>query len=59
MTSSASQPERPASARTRWPLIVGLLVLVLLGWFGYRALTPAQHAPQATFVLLSGERVST
>ncbi|MCZ3115109.1 TlpA family protein disulfide reductase, partial [Acinetobacter baumannii] len=27
--------------------------------FGYRALTPAQHAPQATFVLLSGERVST
>lgn len=59
MTSSASQPERPTAPRKRWPLIVGLLVLVLLGWFGYRALTPAQHAPQATFVLLSGERVST
>ncbi|TWG81306.1 peroxiredoxin [Cupriavidus gilardii J11] len=42
-----------------WMLVAGLLVLALLGWLGYRALSPAKTAPPATFVLLSGERLST
>jgi len=58
MTMPASPAASPA-ARKRWPLIATLLVLALLGWFGYRAVAPANTVPAATFTLLSGEKVST
>ncbi|CAN7182163.1 Thiol-disulfide oxidoreductase ResA [compost metagenome] len=47
------------SSRKPWPIVVAVVVLALLGWFGYRALSPANAAPAATFTLLSGEKVST
>lgn len=56
-SSSRSAPASPA--RKRWPLLVALLVVALLAWFGYRAMSPAKSAPPATFVLLSGEKLST
>jgi len=56
MTTSASPSSAP---RKRWPLAMALVVLALLGWFGYRALSPANTVPAATFTLLSGEKVST
>jgi len=56
MTATASPSSAP---RKRWPLAVALVVLAALGWFGYRALTPANTVPPATFTLLSGEKVST
>ena len=58
MTTSAS-PVSTAAQRKRWPLIVALLVVALLGWFGYRAISPAKAVPSATFTLLSGEKIST
>ncbi|BDB22925.1 TlpA family protein disulfide reductase [Cupriavidus sp. P-10] len=55
MTTSA-----PAkSSRKPWPIVAAIVVLALLGWFGYRALAPANAAPAATFTLLSGEKLST
>lgn len=56
-TSPASAPT--AKPRKRWPLAVAVLVIAVLGWFGYRALTPASQAPAATFTLLSGEKLNT
>ena len=51
----------PASKTSRkpWPIVAAVVVLALLGWFGYRALSPSGTAPAATFTLLSGEKVST
>ncbi|MGY8527133.1 TlpA disulfide reductase family protein [Paracidovorax citrulli] len=54
---SSNSPSR--SRAPRWPWIAAVLLLAVIGFFGYRALTPASKAPEATFVLLSGERVST
>ncbi|MBP0636579.1 TlpA disulfide reductase family protein [Cupriavidus sp. AcVe19-6a] len=55
MTTSA-----PAkSSRKPWPIVAAIVVLALLGWFGYRALAPSNAAPAATFTLLSGEKLST
>lgn len=56
MTNSASSS--PAS-RKMWPLAVAVVVLAVLGWFGYRAMAPSNTVPPATFTLLSGEKVST
>ena len=47
------------SSRKRWPIAVAVVIVALLGFFGYRALTPANTVPDATFTLLSGEKVST
>ncbi len=47
------------TSRKPWPIVAAVVVLALLGWFGYRALSPANTAPAATFTLLSGEKVST
>lgn len=57
--NAPASPSPASSGRKLAGLVIGLLVLALLGWFGYRALTPAKAAPQTTFVLLSGERLST
>ena len=46
------------SSRKRWPIAVAVVIVALLGFFGYRALTPANTVPDATFTLLSGEKVS-
>ncbi|SDC40722.1 Thiol-disulfide isomerase or thioredoxin [Cupriavidus sp. YR651] len=55
MSTSASS----ATSRKRWPIAAAVVVIALLGFFGYRALTPASTVPAATFTLLSGEKVST
>ena len=41
------------------PIAVAVVILALLGVFGYRALVPSGTVPAATFTLLSGEKVST
>ncbi|KWR90107.1 TlpA disulfide reductase family protein [Cupriavidus sp. IDO] len=48
-----------SSPRKVWPFAVAVVVVALLGWFGYRAMAPANNVPAATFTLLSGEKVST
>lgn len=55
MTTSASAK----SSRKPWPIVAAVVVLALLGWFGYRALAPDNAAPAATFTLLSGDKLST
>ncbi|WP_454762682.1 TlpA disulfide reductase family protein [Cupriavidus campinensis] len=58
MPNSAS----PATAPKRRPIVpvaIAVVVIALLGFFGYRAMTPAGTVPAATFTLLSGEKVST
>lgn len=62
MTTSASPTASPSArpaARKLWPVIAAVLLVAALGWFGYRAIAPANAAPPATFTLLSGEKVST
>ncbi|MEN7526614.1 TlpA disulfide reductase family protein [Cupriavidus sp. DL-D2] len=49
----------PATSRKRWPIAAAVIVIALLGFFGYRAMTPASSVPDATFTLLSGQKVST
>lgn len=60
MTDSrqTSFPAAPGQRRLPW-LMALALVIGVLGWFGYRALSPSATIPPATFVLLSGEKVST
>lgn len=48
-----------APSRKRWPIAVAVVVVALLGFFGYRALSPASAVPDATFTLLSGQKIST
>lgn len=48
------------SGARRLPILIAAVVIVaVLGWFGFRALSPASTAPAATFTLLSGDKVST
>ncbi|PWK38686.1 TlpA disulfide reductase family protein [Cupriavidus plantarum] len=48
------------SSSKRLPIAIAALVIVaVLGWFGFRALSPANAAPAATFTLLSGDKVGT
>ncbi|MWL86083.1 MULTISPECIES: TlpA disulfide reductase family protein [unclassified Cupriavidus] len=49
----------PATSRKRWPIAAAVIVIALLGFFGYRAMTPTSSVPDATFTLLSGQKVST
>lgn len=55
--SSAVAPA--ASGSRRWLLPVILLALAAAGWFGWRAFSPTQHVPTATFTLLDGHKLST
>ena len=48
-----------SSSKKRWPIAAAIVVVALLGFFGYRAMTPANAVPDATFTLLSGEKIST
>jgi len=54
---SNTAPATPS--RKRWPIAVAVVIVALLGFFGYRAMTPANTVPDATFTLLSGEKIST
>lgn len=58
LTSSAAATPAAASGR-RWLLPVIVLVLAVAGWFGWRAFSPSQHVPAATFTLLDGQKLST
>ncbi|AZG12714.1 MULTISPECIES: TlpA disulfide reductase family protein [Cupriavidus] len=55
--SNTATPARPA--RKRWPIVAAIVIAAVLGVFGYRAMTPASSVPDATFTLLSGQKVST
>ena len=57
LTSSATAPA--AASGRRWLLPVIVLVLAVAGWFGWRAFSPSQHVPAATFTLLDGQKLST
>lgn len=57
-----SNTDSPAAATKRRPLLpiaLAVVVLAVLGFFGYRALAPSSAVPPATFTLLSGEKVTT
>lgn len=54
---NTAPPARPA--RKRWPIVAAIVIAAVLGVFGYRAMTPASSVPDATFTLLSGQKVST
>ncbi|SDP75253.1 Thiol-disulfide isomerase or thioredoxin [Ralstonia sp. 25mfcol4.1] len=56
MSNTAASATSP---RKRWPLAVAVVIVALLGFFGYRAMSPASKVPDATFTLLSGQKVST
>ena len=56
--SNSATPATPSSKK-RWPIAVAVVIVALLGFFGYRAMTPANTVPDATFTLLSGEKLST
>lgn len=63
MTTSASPamptPTTRAAQRKLWPVIGAVVLVAVLGFFGYRAIAPANAAPPATFTLLSGQKIST
>ncbi|CAJ0820282.1 TlpA disulfide reductase family protein [Ralstonia wenshanensis] len=60
LTSSATPAPAPAtSGGRRWLLPVIVLVLAVAGWFGWRAFSPSQQVPAATFTLLDGKKLST
>ncbi|KWW34098.1 TlpA disulfide reductase family protein [Cupriavidus metallidurans] len=56
--SNSATPATPSSKK-RWPIAVAVVIVALLGFFGYRVMTPANTVPDATFTLLSGEKLST
>jgi len=56
--SNTATPATPSSKK-RWPIAVAIVIVALLGFFGYRAMSPANTVPDATFTLLSGEKIST
>ncbi|MBV8273402.1 MAG: TlpA family protein disulfide reductase [Cupriavidus sp.] len=56
MSNTATPVTKPAK---RWPIAVAVVIVALLGFFGYRAMTPANTVPDATFTLLSGQKIST
>ncbi len=58
LTSSAHAAPAASGGR-RWLLPVAVLVLAIAGWFGWRAFSPSQHVPAATFTLLDGQKLST
>lgn len=57
LTSSPDTP--PAVGARRWLLPVIVLVLAAAGWFGWRAFSPSQQVPAASFTLLDGQKLST
>ncbi|MCX0068368.1 TlpA family protein disulfide reductase, partial [Escherichia coli] len=60
LTSSAAPATATAtSGGRRWLLPVIMLVLAVGGWFGWRAFSPSQQVPAATFTLLDGQKLST
>ncbi|CAJ0773421.1 Thiol-disulfide oxidoreductase ResA [Ralstonia chuxiongensis] len=60
LTSSATPaPATATSGGRRWLLPVIVLVLAVAGWFGWRAFSPSQQVPAATFTLLDGQKLST
>lgn len=58
MTPTPAAPAGSAS-RKRWLPIAAIVVVALLGAFGYKSFAPAEAVPPATFTLLSGQKVST
>ncbi len=58
LTPSAAATPTKSSGR-RWLLPVIALALAVAGWFGWRAFSPAQQVPAATFTLLDGQKLST
>ncbi|WP_066739854.1 TlpA disulfide reductase family protein [Cupriavidus sp. D384] len=56
MSNTATSATSP---RKLWPIAVAVVIVALLGFFGYRAMSPASKVPDATFTLLSGQKVST
>jgi len=56
MSNTATPATLPAK---RWPIAIAVVIVALLGFFGYRAMAPANTVPDATFTLLSGEKIST
>jgi peroxiredoxin len=64
MTPAPTAPTATAApagsaSRKRWLLIASIVVVALLGAFGYKAFAPARTVPPATFTLLSGQKLST
>lgn len=59
LTSSAAPASGATSGGRRWLLPVIVLVLAVAGWFGWRAFSPSQQVPAATFTLLDGQKLST
>lgn len=57
--STSAPPSTGASGRRLPVILAAVIILAVLGWFGYRAMSPANAAPPATFTLLSGDKVST
>ncbi|CAG2152050.1 TlpA disulfide reductase family protein [Ralstonia mannitolilytica] len=58
LTSSAHAAPAASGGR-RWLLPVALLALAVAGWLGWRAFSPSQQVPAATFTLLDGQKLST
>ncbi|CAH0446294.1 TlpA disulfide reductase family protein [Ralstonia syzygii] len=58
LTSSPGTTTAAAGVR-RWLLPVIVLVLAAAGWFGWRAFSPSQQVPAASFTLLNGQKLST
>ncbi len=58
---SPSVSAAPASARAKSPLryIVMAIIAGVIGWTGFFAFGSTQQVPDATFTLLSGQKVST
>ncbi|WP_454719850.1 MULTISPECIES: TlpA disulfide reductase family protein [Cupriavidus] len=56
---ATSTPTAPSARRKLWPIVGAVVLVAVLGFFGYRAIAPANAAPPATFTLLSGEKIST
>ncbi|MDF6936594.1 redoxin family protein, partial [Escherichia coli] len=59
LTPSAAPVSGATSGGRRWLLPVIVLVLAVAGWFGWRAFSPSQQVPAATFTLLDGQKLST
>ncbi|HVL10090.1 MAG TPA: TlpA disulfide reductase family protein [Burkholderiaceae bacterium] len=49
----------PRASRRPWLVPLAVVVVALLGWFGYQAFAPRNDAPAATFTLLSGQKLAT